>query len=98
MEFDRMNGMDGAKAMSVEEIAWEFAGVFDELDAGQMNEMLSKNVPLATLDFFSEYAERFARAERVEASTSRRLPNLLLIGYLLRLLEERLIEQEEPTH
>ena len=39
--------------MTVQEIAWEFAGVFDELDPDQINEMLAKNVPLETLQFFT---------------------------------------------
>lgn len=77
--------------MTVEEIAWEFAGVFDELDPQQINEMLAKNVPLESLAFFNEYAEHFGQIEKVEGETAKRLPNLMLIGYLLRVLEERLL-------
>ena len=41
--------------MTFEEMAWEFAEVFDELDVDQTNEMLAKNVPLRKLEFFSKY-------------------------------------------
>jgi hypothetical protein len=84
--------------MTVQEIAWEFAGVFDELEPGQINEMLAKNVPMETLGFFTEYCEDFARIEKVSGDTQKRLPNLMLIGYLLRVLEERLLsDNEDPT-
>lgn len=78
--------------MTVEEIAWEFAEVFDELDSKEINEMLAKNVPLETLAFFSEYAADFGRLEKIDGESQKRLPNLMLIGYLLRVLEERLID------
>lgn len=81
--------------LTAEEIAWEFAGVFDELDAEQINEMLAKNVPIETLSFFTEYAEQFAKNEGVEGATAKRLPNLMLVGYLLRTLEARLLPGEE---
>ncbi len=83
--------------MTVEEIAWEFAGVFDELDASQINEMLAKNVPLETLGFFTEYAEQFGKVEGIAGDSEKRLPNLMVIGYLMRVLEERLLEDEEPS-
>jgi len=44
--------------MTFEEMAWEFAEVFDELDIAQINEMLAKNIPLETLDFFAKLLER----------------------------------------
>jgi hypothetical protein len=86
--FDRMSETSD---MTVSEIAWEFAGVFDELDADQINEMLAKNVPTETLDFFTEYAEHFGTNEGIDGPTKQRLPNLMLIGYLLRVLEDRLL-------
>ena len=82
--------------MTVEEIAWEFAGVFDELDASQINEMLAKNVPIETLGFFTVYADQFGKVECIEGDTQKRLPNLMVIGYLMRVLEERLLENDEP--
>ena len=78
--------------MTHAELAWEFAEIFDQLSIERVNEMLAKNVPLETLDFFSSYSESFARSERVEGPLAHRLPNLLLVGYLLRVLEERLLE------
>jgi hypothetical protein len=78
--------------MNHAELAWEFADLFAELDVDQINEILAKNVPLETLDFFTKYAETFASAMRVEGPLAGRLPNLLLMGYLLRVLEERLLE------
>jgi hypothetical protein len=82
--------------MTFEEMAWEFVEVFDELDVAQINEMLARNVPLKTLEFFSEYAEAFGTSADISEKTLPRLPNLMLIGYLLRVLEERLFEDGEP--
>jgi hypothetical protein len=79
--------------MTFEEMAWEFAEVFDELGIEQINEMLAKNIPLETLDFFSKYADEFADSTKIDDETRQRLPNLMLIGYLLRVLEDRL----QPT-
>jgi hypothetical protein len=77
------------------ELAWEFADLFSELEPEQINEILAKNVPLETLDFFEKYAETFAGAVGIEGDAARRIPNLLLMGYLLRVLEERLIEGDD---
>lgn len=77
--------------MTFEEMAWEFAEVFEGLDVDSINEMLAKNVPLETLKFFNQYANDFGEAEGMEGETLGRLPNLMLIGYILRVLEERLL-------
>jgi hypothetical protein len=53
--------------------------------------MLAKNVPIETLGFFTEYAEQFGKVEKIEGESQKRLPNLMLIGYLMRVLEERLL-------
>ncbi len=82
--------------MTHTEMAWEFAEVFSELSVEQINEVLAKNVPLETLEFFTEYAESFAKGEAVTGTTAGRLPNLMLLGYLLRVLEERLLDGDEP--
>ena len=51
--------------MTFEELAWEFAEVFHELDTPQINEMLAKNVPLDTLEFFGRYSKDFGAAESI---------------------------------
>ena len=79
------------------ELAWEFADLFSELDPEQINEILAKNVPLETLDFFQKYAETFAGALGIEGDAARRMPNLLLMGYLLRVLEDRLIDGDDEA-
>lgn len=76
--------------MTLEEMAWEFAEIFDELDTQQINEIVAANVPLETLDFFIKYTEDFCRGEILSKATRGQLPNLMLVGYLLRTLEERL--------
>jgi hypothetical protein len=81
--------------MTHTELAWEFAEVFGELAPDQINLMLAKNVPVETLQFFSDYARSFAEREAVGDTMQKRLPNLLLLGYLLRVLEERLIDGED---
>jgi hypothetical protein len=81
--------------MTHAELAWEFAELFDELSIEHVNEVLAKNVPLETLEFFASYAESFARSEKVEGPLAKRLPNLLLVGYLLRVLEDRLLDEPD---
>jgi len=81
--------------MTHTEMAWEFADLFGELPPGQINEMLAKNVPMEMLQFFTDYARSFAEREAIGDAMQKRVPNLLLLGYLLRLLEERLIDGED---
>lgn len=80
--------------MTHTELAWEFAELFAELDVDHTNEMLRNNVPVETLEFFTSYAESFATGEGLDKKVAGRLPNLLLVGYLLRVLEERLLDPE----
>jgi hypothetical protein len=75
------------------ELAIEFTDIWENLDAGEINTMLAQNVGLELLEFFASYAQEFA-AECVPKDEqgeelAQRLPNLLIIGYLIRLLEER---------
>jgi len=79
--------------MSFEEMAWQLAEVFHELDVDEINEMLARNVPVDALGFIAEYAGDFGKAANLEPETSARLPNLMLMGYLLRVVEERLDPQ-----
>jgi hypothetical protein len=89
-----MAGYDASdKELSRSELAWELVELFGELPTEQINEVLAKNVPLETLEFFASYAGDFAKVEEVSDATSRKLPNLLLLGYLLRVLEDRLIDE-----
>ncbi len=81
--------------MTHSELAWEFAEIFDELRTEEINQVLAKNVPMETLEFFNAYAESFAKSEGLEGETSKRLPNLLLLGYLLRVLEDRLLDDDD---
>lgn len=76
--------------MTLAEMTWEFAEIFDELDTQQINEVIAANVPMQTLDFFLKYTEEFCRGEILSKGTRGQLPNLMLVGYLLRTLEERL--------
>lgn len=79
--------------MNHSELAWGLAEVFDDLPIEEINEVLAKNVPFETLQFFSAYADSMAATMRLDAEGTRRLPNLLIVGYLLRLLEDRLLEE-----
>lgn len=80
--------------MRIEDVAWEFVGIFDDLTTSQINEMLAKNVPIEMLKFFSRYADEFGTRANMSASDTQQLPNLMLIGYLMRVLEERLLIDE----
>jgi hypothetical protein len=83
--------------MTPEELASEFAEIFDDLPADQINEMLAKNIPFETIEFFSQYAEAFADGAGISGEARGRLPNLLLFGYLIRVLEERLLPDDDET-
>jgi hypothetical protein len=83
--------------MTPEELAYEFAEIFDDLPAEQINEMLAKNIPFETIEFFGQYAEGFADGAGIKGETRGRLPNLLLFGYLIRVLEERLLDDPSPA-
>ena len=77
--------------MTFEEMAWDFVEVFEDLEIEQINEVLIKNVPFERLEFFNEYATDFGEAAQIGEAACKRLANLMLIGYLLRVLEERLL-------
>jgi len=80
-----------------EELAWELTELLEALTVEELNELVAKNVPLDTLDFFTSYAGEFAKGLPIDARIEKRLPNLMLIGYLLRVLEDRLVvDPEEP--
>lgn len=76
--------------MTFQEMAWEFVDVFENLDNEQINQMLAKNVPYETLEFAAKYASEFASDQGIREPVREQLPNLILIGYLLKVLEERL--------
>ena len=73
------------------------AEIFDELPVERINEMLAKNVPYETLEFIRAYSEDFADATGVETPARAQLPNLLLLGYLLRVVEERVLGEDGET-
>ena len=81
--------------MTHRELAWAFADLFGELPPEQINQVLAKNVPLETLQFFSDYARTVDDRDGVGEAMKRRIPNLMLLGYLLHVLEERLLDVEE---
>jgi hypothetical protein len=84
--------------MTRSELAWELADLFTDLPVEDINEMLAKNVPMETLEFFNTYGDDFGKAEGISGNTRLRLPNLLLLGYILRVLEERLLAPETSEH
>lgn len=79
-----------------QELAWELVEIFEELHVEKLNEMIAMNVPMETLEFFASYAREFAEEDELSPRTRNQLPNLMLLGYLLRLLEERLPVEPEP--
>jgi hypothetical protein len=82
---------EASDELTREELAWELVEIFDDLDVNQINEVLTKNVPLETLKFFTTYAREFGESHSIEGDACKRLPNLLLLGYLLRVVEVRLV-------
>ncbi len=85
-------GLGGCVVTSVE-LARELTEIWDNLDTSQINTVLANNVSLELLEFFVGYAEQFASDAGQDGLASdqlfQKLPNLLVIGYLVRLLEER---------
>ena len=84
-----------SERLTREELAWELAELFDDLSLDDVNEMLAKNVPLETLRFFAAYAEDFADVHELGEKPRRRLANLMVLGYLLKVVEDRVLEPEE---
>ncbi len=82
--------------MTDREIAIEFTEMWDSFDVEEINSLLAKNVSMDLLEFFSSYAsESFGELlsdDPVGHELERRLPNLMIIGYIIRVLEERLQE------
>lgn len=78
-----------------DELARELVELLDDLASHEMRELVDKNVPPGALEFFTRYAGDFARGLPIGADVSQRLPNLMVLGYLLRLLEDRLIDDPE---
>lgn len=89
-----MSAFDTASRLTREELARGLVELFEDLQIEQINEMLAKNVPLDTLQFILSYAEEFGASQSIPGDARKRLPNLLLLGYLLRVLEDRLITDE----
>jgi hypothetical protein len=90
-----MAQFETSDTLTREELAWELAELFEELKIEDINEVLAKNVPLDTLEFFGAYADDFGGALGLVGNERKRLPNLMLLGYLLRVLEDRLIPDED---
>jgi len=79
--------------MTGRELAVEFTDLWEDLDPNEINSMLARNVSYELLEFFSSYAEEFADSLPKDISSDelrQQLPNLLIIGYIIRVLEERL--------
>lgn len=79
--------------MTSVDLAREFTEIWEDLDSTQINTVLANNVNLELLQFFVDYAEQFAAEvlsdEDGWKELCQKLPNLLVIGYLIRLVEER---------
>ena len=91
-----MNTFDASDRLTREELAWELVELFEELKIEDINEVLAKNVPLDALEFFITYANDFGETLNLVGDARKRLPNLMLLAYLLRVLEERLLPEDEP--
>jgi hypothetical protein len=85
--------MSDSRGLTPVELAVEFTDLWKTLETGQINQMLARNVSFELLEFFSEYSQDFADeilpSELDQEEIRRRLPNLLIIGYIIRILEER---------
>ena len=89
-----MSSSDLAGPLTREELAVELVEIFDDLPVESINELLAKNVPLEVLHFFAAHADEFADAHGIEGRARKRLPNLMVLGYLLHVVEERLLPDD----
>jgi hypothetical protein len=75
------------------ELAQEFTQLWESLENDEINTMLAKNVNFDLLEFFVAYSDRYLSDvdghEKLSEEMQQQIPNLLVIGYLIRLLEER---------
>jgi hypothetical protein len=80
--------------MNGRELAIEFTDLWKDLEVGEINGMLARNVSYELLEFFSNYAQQFAEETiepaQITETLLNKLPNLLIIGYMIRILEERI--------
>jgi len=99
-ELENLEGERGDEEnpeLTREELAWELVEVLDELTAEELSELVTKNVPREAHEFFTHYAREFSEGLPIDKSIRGRLPNLMLLGYLLRVLEERLLVDREES-
>jgi hypothetical protein len=82
------------RPLTREELAWELVEVLDDLNLDEMRELVAKNVPSDSIEFFERYAREFSEGLAIDKAVRARLPNLMLLGYLLRVLEDRLLEPD----
>ncbi len=81
--------------MTGRDIAIELTDIWDELGTSDINTMLAKNISFELLEYFAEYTKQFTGALPIQADQKtqdelqEQLPNLMILGYLIRLLEER---------
>ena len=79
--------------MTGRDLAIEFTDLWADLKPSEINQLLARNVSYDLLEFFSAYAEDFADELPTGVTVGelrRQLPNLLIIRYIIRVLEERL--------
>ena len=95
LEEEQAEGKD--PELTREELAWELVEVLDELTSEEIAELVAKNVPTDAHEFFKHYAKEFCEGLPIDKSITARLPNLMLLGYLLRVLEERLLVEPDES-
>lgn len=85
--------MSERQPLTARDLAIEFTELWQTFEPAQINTMLARNVSIELLEFFASYAEEFAEEFLSGLPDSdplrSRLPNLLIIGYIIRILEER---------
>ena len=87
-----MSSSAADSSLTREQLAWEFAELFNDLSVEHVNEMLAKNVPMEILRFATRYNDDFAEVHGLEDPVRHQLPNIMVLGYLLRVLEEKLLD------
>ena len=83
--------------MKFDKLAWGFIEAYDELDREQLNELIEKNVPMEALVFFEDYSKTVRKENGPPGSRDGdRLPEMMLLGYLIHLLQDRIRPDLHP--
>ncbi|MEE2678258.1 MAG: hypothetical protein VX546_06730 [Myxococcota bacterium] len=85
-----MDALHSDSTVSTQQICWELAEIFNGLSEDSFDELIAKNVPADIAEFASRYGDDFSKVHGLTEVARTQIPSLILLGYLARIVEERL--------